>query len=400
MAKCPFALQKIIPAGSNDPPIVPRVAILHTAVTNADSLYDYFNGPSGGVESHFYIRNDGTIEQYRDTEFQADANLMANDFAVSIETAGFASDDWNSAQMIAIKKLLVWLHEEHDIPLRKILQWDGSGVGYHVLFGAPGPWTPVAKSCPGANRIKQFSENLVPWMASVNQSKPPIPLANFVVAFQNLDFGRPWTAHKRNINEVMNEVTLGRKTDVGGFAELRKSLSPLMKLKYKVIQYDPEGEEVGTEAILVRRSSKFKILTFGTRLSAIRLEGQLIGWRRFPYIVLDTGFNAPVGCIFAHFPPLRMQDSQLDETYDKTLNTLIDDLQRGFNCSIHIAGDFNERKEDDPARLSRDQNFVWHGSRIDLASISRGLNKRLAKFKEKLDPERKDQHPAIYSAFK
>ena len=31
------------------------------------------------------------------------------------------------------------------------------------MFGAPGPWTPVAKSCPGPNRIKQFNNILVPW---------------------------------------------------------------------------------------------------------------------------------------------------------------------------------------------------------------------------------------------
>ena len=28
---------------------------------------------------HFYIRRDGTVEQYRDTAYQADANYQAND---------------------------------------------------------------------------------------------------------------------------------------------------------------------------------------------------------------------------------------------------------------------------------------------------------------------------------
>jgi hypothetical protein len=30
------------------------------------------------------------------------------------------------------------------------------------MFGAPGPWTPVAKTCPGRARIRQFNEVLLP----------------------------------------------------------------------------------------------------------------------------------------------------------------------------------------------------------------------------------------------
>ena len=88
MAWYPQAVRKNIPPGPNDPPIKPRLAILHVAATEADSLYGWFNGPSGGIESHFYVKYDGSVEQYRDTAYQADANVMANDFAISIETQG------------------------------------------------------------------------------------------------------------------------------------------------------------------------------------------------------------------------------------------------------------------------------------------------------------------------
>jgi len=164
VAVCPFAVQKLIPAGSNDPRITPRVAILHVDAGNADSLYDYFKNRSGGIESHFHVKRDGTIEQYRDTAFQADANYNANDFAVSIETQGYGAGEWTHAQLAAIKKLLLWLNRTHDIPLRKVQRWNGSGVGYHTLIGAPSQWTPVAKSCPGPDRIRQFNEALVPWL--------------------------------------------------------------------------------------------------------------------------------------------------------------------------------------------------------------------------------------------
>jgi hypothetical protein len=169
----PGAVSKNIPPGSNDPPIKPRVAVLHVDAGNASSLYDYFRLRSGGIESHFHVKLDGTVEQYRSIYWQADANHLANDFAVSIETQGYGPGTWTDAQLAAIKALLLWLNKEAGIPLRKVEKWDGSGVGYHVQFGAPGQWTPVAKSCPGPNRIAQFNEVLVPWFA--NALKPVGP---------------------------------------------------------------------------------------------------------------------------------------------------------------------------------------------------------------------------------
>ena len=170
MALYPAAVKKLIPPGPNDPPIKARVVILHVAATEAASLHDYFNGPSGGVESHFYIRRDGTVEQYRDTSRQADANVMANDFAISIETQGMAAGEWTPQQLAAIKALLTWCHKVHGIPLVKCPKWDGSGVGYHILFEAQ--WDQRGAACPGPDRIKQFNSVLVPWMASGATTKP------------------------------------------------------------------------------------------------------------------------------------------------------------------------------------------------------------------------------------
>lgn len=162
----PAAVKKLIPPGANDPAITPRIAILHVDAGNAESLHDYFATRSGGIESHFHVRKDGVVEQYRNIFWQADANLKANDFAVSIETQGFGAGEWNAVQLTSIKRLLLWLNREASIPLVRCTAWDGKGVGYHIMFGAPGPWTPVAKSCPGRDRIKQFESLLVPWMKS------------------------------------------------------------------------------------------------------------------------------------------------------------------------------------------------------------------------------------------
>lgn len=166
MALIPFAVKRLIPPGANDPRIRPRIGILHVDAMNSHSLFDYFNGPSNGVESHGHVQLDGTLEQYRDTDWQADANHKANDFALSLETQGFGGGEWTDAQLATIKRFILWCHEEHGIPLRVVDSWDDArgGWGYHTLFGAPSPWTPVAKSCPGPRRKTQFHNIIVPWL--------------------------------------------------------------------------------------------------------------------------------------------------------------------------------------------------------------------------------------------
>lgn len=171
MAWCPFAKRMNIAPGSSDPRIDVVGAILHVDAGNNASLFRYFNGPSNGIESHFHIRKDGVIEQYRNTGYEADANYKANSFYeggrrkgyVSIETQGFEHGEWTPAQMESIKRLLVWLSNRHDFPLRECRDPRDPGVGYHTLFGAPSAWTPVSKSCPGPDRKRQFHGTLVPW---------------------------------------------------------------------------------------------------------------------------------------------------------------------------------------------------------------------------------------------
>ena len=170
MALCPFAVHKLIPPGANDPKIRATTAILHVDAGGADSLYDWFRFRSGGVESHFHIKWDGTIEQYRDTDYEADANYKANPFAISIETQGFGNGYWNKRQLRNIKRLLLWLNATHDIPLVVAGGPTGPGVGYHTMFPT---WSPVPKSCPGPNRIKQFNDELAPWMVTLRRTRGP-----------------------------------------------------------------------------------------------------------------------------------------------------------------------------------------------------------------------------------
>lgn len=175
------AVRKEIRPGSSDPAISPLGIILHTDAGNSSSLYNYFNGPSGGIESHFHIPKSKPVEQYRSTGYEADANLKANSFFVdgirygfiSVETQGLAGDPWNAYQLDEIKKLILWARSVHPRILLRVCPGPFSaGIGYHTLFGSPSQWTPVAKSCPGPLRIKQFNTVLVPWFKTAIKPTP------------------------------------------------------------------------------------------------------------------------------------------------------------------------------------------------------------------------------------
>ena len=252
---CPFADVRNIPPGVNDPQITPRLAILHVDAGNAESLFGWFSGPSGGVESHFFVKRDGSCEQYRSIYWQADANLQANDFAVSIETQGFGSGEWTKEQLATIKRLLLWLHDEADIPLKVCEAWNGSGVGYHVMFGAPGPWTPSAKTCPGPDRIAQFKADLVPWMAEASKPPPRIfPLRHRIVT-ANMYVKNPDPLS--GVNRIIAKATAAFRfgPDAIAMQETQRMHGPLSKVGgYTLLVPEAEHGEAGAELAVLLQS--------------------------------------------------------------------------------------------------------------------------------------------------
>lgn len=175
---CPFARQLLLPESHTQPRINPRIAILHSAAGKG-SLYRFFL-TSSNLESHFWVGEDGTIEQYMDTEVRADANLHANGYAVSIETESTpaATERWTPAQAASIERLLLWLCDVHPIGRRQCAEPAGTGIGWHIMFGSPGPWTPVSKSCPGPARILQARDEIIPRIVASDPHNPyPKPTA-------------------------------------------------------------------------------------------------------------------------------------------------------------------------------------------------------------------------------
>lgn len=162
------------PLPVRQPAIVPSILIAHTAVSSANSLYAYFNGPSAGVEAHCYIRADGTAEQYVGAEMQADANGGANrwyDSRAAVWRGAFSCESWDNgnpatpwtqAQINTLADVAHWLHDRYGVPLTLCTSPTTPGVGWHSMWPAPNPWSPGNHTCPGSVRIAQFRNQLMP----------------------------------------------------------------------------------------------------------------------------------------------------------------------------------------------------------------------------------------------
>lgn len=155
------------PESDGQPAIRPTQMIVHSIVAPWDErrTYEYWRD-SSSLESHFGLDYDGSMGQYIGTETRADANAGANrradgTGAVSVETASntSASDPWTAAQVEALIRLGVWLHQRHGIPLRICRTHGDPGFGYHRLHRE---WSTSGTACPGAARIAQFREVVFP----------------------------------------------------------------------------------------------------------------------------------------------------------------------------------------------------------------------------------------------
>lgn len=166
----PSAIQKPIPQTESDPDIIPVGAVFHVAVSEASSLHDFFEH-DGGIESTGYIRRDGTIEQYRPLTVECDAQFTGNSWIggdgkryglTSWETQGMGTGEWTPQQIVAIQKIITFLHVQWSVPLRVNPGPNAAGFGYHCLFDA---WNLDHHTCPGPDRVAQFKRVIVPFLA-------------------------------------------------------------------------------------------------------------------------------------------------------------------------------------------------------------------------------------------
>lgn len=170
MALCPFARIRLLPENYTQPKTSgqKRLLIFHQAVSWAESLFDFFNSPGVVVESTFYLYRTGELDQYLDTDVQADANVQANGIAISVETwdaGGDINGEWTPEQLATLKRLAAWCIETHpQIQPQAAATPFGSGLGGHNWF--PTEWAGGPRACPGPNRSQQIRNIIIPYVAN------------------------------------------------------------------------------------------------------------------------------------------------------------------------------------------------------------------------------------------
>lgn len=136
MARFPGAIWRPITADKGRRPMAAYNRVnLHVAVTEAASLFGAFN-KSGVPDSHFYVRRDGTVEQYVDTGLRAFADLDGNDATISIETQGGVNspdtEQWTAAQVETLAQIYAWAVRTHGIA-RQVAWNSQPGASSHGL---------------------------------------------------------------------------------------------------------------------------------------------------------------------------------------------------------------------------------------------------------------------------
>jgi len=178
MARDPGSLWSPLPEAASQGVYAKDKFIVHSTGDRgtAANTYRYFNGPTPN-ESTFIVGagpEDPTL-QLLDSSARADANIAANKPGISVEVVGTGDDPYTDWQIAELIRLGVWSHIVHGIRPQVIPTPDGAGYGWHVMFGAPGPWTSVAKVCPGDKRIQTLTGVIFPAIFGATAPAATIP---------------------------------------------------------------------------------------------------------------------------------------------------------------------------------------------------------------------------------
>ena len=172
MNRYPGATWAPIPEASDGPKHEKTQLVFHSTGTRASAAANrkYFARGDVKVESTLIVDYDGGCLQVMETWARAEANGAANRRGISVEVVGVASEPYTPAQVARCLDIARWACDTNPIARRQIPAERESGIGWHVMFGAPGPWTSVSgKECPGPQRIAQVRTTLI---AAITDSPP------------------------------------------------------------------------------------------------------------------------------------------------------------------------------------------------------------------------------------
>jgi hypothetical protein len=120
-------------------------------------LAGWFNDPTSGASSHWWVSRSGAVEQYVDTELEAWTQGSGNATYNSVETEGYNVDPLSDAQVEALGPLYAWGAALYAWPLIPAEVPGQPGFGWHGMGGAAWGGHP---DCPGELRKAQRSQIL------------------------------------------------------------------------------------------------------------------------------------------------------------------------------------------------------------------------------------------------
>lgn len=129
--------------------------VVHIMDGTLEGSQSWFNNSASQASSTFGTGKDGELRQWVDTADRAWAQGSGNKSYVSIENEGHGGDSLTKAQITAIAKVLLWLHDKYKVPLTVAHKPGEKGLGYHAMGGAA--WGGHL-SCPGSKIVAQLDD--------------------------------------------------------------------------------------------------------------------------------------------------------------------------------------------------------------------------------------------------
>lgn len=129
--------------------------VVHVQVGNG-SLFEWFNNPASQVSAHFWISQEGNVEQYVPADTVAWAEMAGNDYYCSVETEGLPDEPLTDRQMHSLSLLMAWGHKTLGWKL-ELVDHGGKGITTHAHYPStiPDPnWG--GHACPGEIRTNQL----------------------------------------------------------------------------------------------------------------------------------------------------------------------------------------------------------------------------------------------------
>ena len=290
MARMPGAIWKPLAADWNQQPRMKAYDLfcLHTMVGSLNGTDGYFkvgNGAGyGGTESHFGVGPDGTIYQWQDTAYQADANGAGNWHVISSENAdtGTPFPKWGGSdvpaftpeQVEANARIATWLLKEHGIPLdvvpdakpgRRGMAYHRQGVPGYMVAGAEKWSSAPGKVCPGDRRIAQVPAVSARAKQIANGDEEfSVAAADEIKALIKGYGGRTENTERMVADIQAKTVGYGRRTE-NAERDARIAAAGVADLNQKLVGYGNRIEN--TEARVVALEAAVKAMAPGVNLS-------------------------------------------------------------------------------------------------------------------------------------